>query len=99
MKKLSELVTVEEDNERLVLLKVKPDSFMDLVKLGFAGNETVFRVTKGKNHCCTTWRDNGTSHSHEWGVSGYDLVSHTMEMNTCDVKNCIVNDFKINIEG
>ena len=49
MKKLAELVKVEENNENCVLLKVKPKSSLELMKIGcFIGTERYFRVTKNK---------------------------------------------------
>ena len=40
MKKLAELVKVEENNENCVLLKVQPKSALELMKIGFFnGNE------------------------------------------------------------
>ena len=59
MKKLAELVKVEENNENCVLLKVKPKSSLELMKIGcFIGTERYFRVTKNKpfaTHTLTVW--------------------------------------------
>ena len=101
MKKLAELVKVEENNENCVLLKVKPKSTLELMKIGFFnGNEQYFRVTKSKRfamHTLTVWRKNENAWSISWGT---DIACVTeMQRKMClEVVDCIVNDFGISID-
>ena len=51
--KLCYLVDIIENNENCVILKVKDDKKLELIKLGyFDGNEEMIRLTKGKDHTC-----------------------------------------------
>ena len=101
MKRLAELVKVEENNENCVLLKVKPKSSIELMKIGFFnGNEQYFRVTKSKRfamHTLTVWRKNENAWSISWGT---DIACVTeMQRKMClEVVDCIVNDFGISID-
>lgn len=98
MTKLSEIVTVEADNEACVVLKVKEGKAMELITLGcFDGDETMFRVTKGDNHTATIWRGE-KSFSWEWGMNGYTLISDKVEEEQEAICNCIRNEFGIDIE-
>lgn len=99
MKKLSQLVTIKENNEECVILKVKKNQFENLIALGcFDGNETMFRLTKGRDHTCTVWRgeDNHT-YSWHWGESGYTLVSDKVDRQGSLIQNAIKDDFGIYI--
>lgn len=98
MTKLSELVTVEADNEACVVLKVKEGKAMELITLGcFDGNETLFRVTKGGNHTATIWAGE-KAWSWEWGMNGYTLVSDNVQEEQRVICNCIRNELGIDIE-
>jgi hypothetical protein len=98
MTKLSELVTVEADNEACVVLKVKEGKAMELITLGcFDGNETLFRVTKGGNHTATIWRGE-KAFSWEWGSGGYTLVSDKVKEEQRVICNCIRNELGIDLE-
>lgn len=97
MTKLSELVTVEADNETCVVLKVKEGKAMELITLGcFDGDETMFRVTKGNNHTATIWRGE-KAFSWEWGFNGYTLVSDKVKDEQRAICNCICNELGIDI--
>jgi len=49
--KLCYLVDIIENNEECVILKVKDNKTLDLIKLGyFDGNEELIRLTKGELH-------------------------------------------------
>ena len=96
--KLCDIVTVEVNNENCVVLKVKENSFMNLITLGcFDGKETMFRLTKGSDHTCTVWTSDGKSYSWHWGISGYTLVSEKMKEQGRLIARCIVDDFKISL--
>ena len=101
MKKLAELVKVEENNENCVLLKVKPKSTLELMKIGFFnGNEQYFRGTKRNRfamHTLAVWRKNENAWSISWGT---DIACVTeMQRKMClEVVDCIVNDFGISID-
>ena len=98
MVKLSELVILTVNNENCVVLKVKEGKAMELVTLGyFDGDETMFRVTKGKNHTCTIWRGD-KAFSWEWGMNGYTLISDKVKEEQKLICNCIRNEFNISIE-
>ena len=97
MTKLSELVTVEVNNEKCVVLKVKEGKAMELITLGcFDGNETMFRITKGDNHTATVWRGEKTF-SWEWGYSGYTLVSDKVKEEQRTICHCIRDELGIDI--
>lgn len=98
MKKLYELVTVEENNENCVVLKVKENMSLELIKIGcFDGNETLFRLTKGYDHTCTVWKGQ-SSFSWHWGQSGHTLVSPEISEMACQISRAIVDDFKIKLQ-
>lgn len=48
MKQLKELLEVVEKTDTMLLLKVKPNSQLDLIKNEFDGNETLFRLSFDK---------------------------------------------------
>lgn len=94
---LKNLVSVFANNADCVILEVKPNSFKELIKLGcFNGNETMIRLTKGKEHTCTIWE--GThNYSWHWGISGYTMVSHEMNQKRDLIVDTITNGFGIRI--
>lgn len=102
MKKLAELVKVEENNENCVLLKVKPKSSLELMKIGFfTGTEQYFRVTKNKHfatHTLTVWRKNENAWSINWGTDT-TCVTETARKMRLAVVDCIVKDFGISIDN
>ena len=99
-KRLANFVTIAENNENCVVLKIKKNAFMGLVGLGcFNGNETFIRLTKGGNHTCTVWHSDGKSVSWEWGNGGYTLVCDSLDKIGRLVQNCIEYDFGIVIKG
>ena len=77
---LKDLVKLEENNASCVILKIKRNSFKELIKLGcFGGDEKMIRVTKGRNHTFTVWHgEDNKSYSWSWGEGGYTLVSDSM---------------------
>lgn len=96
--KLKDLVTLEENNNACVVLKVKPNSFLELIKLGcFSGDETFIRLTKGRNHTCTIWTET-SNYSWYWGESGYTLVSDAMNEKRKHIVSTIENDFRISLK-
>ena len=98
-KKLSRMVTIIENNEKCVILKVKKNQFANLIGLGcFNGDETMFRLTKGSDHTCTVWHgENNNSYSWEWGISGYTLVSDSIKARGHLIAKCISDDLGIYI--
>lgn len=97
--KLCYLVDIIENNEDCVVLKVKDNKEMELIKLGyFDGNERLIRLTKGKNHTCTIfYNDNRKSLSWNWGESGFTLVSDNVTKMGELIESCITDDFDIYI--
>lgn len=100
MKKLHELVELVSNTEDAVVLKVKPNSEMDLICLGcFNGDETMFRLTKGKSTTCTVWTKSDSHYSWFWGESGYTLVSDTMRKKGHMILECVEDYFDIVVLG
>lgn len=96
MKSLVDLVTVIENNEECVLLEIKENSRMDLIKLGcFNGNEEMIRYTKGKNHTITIFEKDKQPYSWDFGESGYTLVSKQEDKIRRLVCDCIECDLDI----
>lgn len=94
-KRLCDLVEIEENNSDCVLLKVKENAKLDLIKLGcFEGNETMIRVTKGADNTFTIFTDE-SSYSWYHGESGYTLVSKSMDKKRFLILDCIEIDFDI----
>lgn len=97
--KLCYLVDIIENNEECVILKVKDNKKLDLIKLGyFDGNEELMRLTKGRNHTCTIFKTNGKSFSWYWGSSGCTLVSDNVSAMGKIIESCITEDFDIYID-
>lgn len=99
MKKLSTMVTITENNEQCVVLKVKKNQLANLISLGcFDGDETMFRLTKGYDHTCTVWHGSDNKHySWDWGESGYTLVSESVSRRGSMIQRAITDDFGIYI--
>ena len=96
--KLCYLVDIIENNEECVILKVKSNKKLDLIKLGcFDGNEELIRLTKGEDHTCTIFRTNDKPFSWHWGRSGYTLVSDNVSTMGKLIEACITEDFDIYI--
>lgn len=97
-KKLCNLVDIIDNNMDCVVLKVKDDAKLDLIKLGyFSGNEDIIRLTKGKNHTCSVFNKDGTNFSWYWGSSGCTLVSDMLSKKGKLIEECITEDFDIYI--
>ncbi len=98
MMKLCNLVDIEDNNIECVLLKVKEDARLDLIKLGyFTGNEEYMRLTKGQDHTCTIIDKDGKSFSWYWGISGHTLVTDETSKKGKLIQACIEEDFDIYI--
>ncbi len=96
--KLCYLVDILENNKDCVLLKVKEDARLDLIKLGcFTGNEELMRLTKGEDHTCTIINKDGTTFSWHWGKSGHTIVTDETSKKGKLIEECITEDFDIYI--
>ena len=96
--KLWNLVDIIDNNIDCVVLKVKDDARLDLIKLGyFTGNEDIIRLTKGENHTCSIFSKDGGNFNWYWGKSGYTLVSDEMKKKGKLIEECITEDFDIYI--
>lgn len=96
--KLCYLVDIVENNENCVILQVKDNKRLELIKLGcFDGNEELMRLTKGKNHTCTVFPKSGNPFSWKWGEGGYTLVSDRLSTMGKLIEACITEDFDIYI--
>ena len=100
MKKLHELVELISNTTEAVVLKVKPNSSLDLICLGcFSGDETLIRLTKGKTLVCTIWTGRGTNYSWQWGEGGFTLVTENMTKKGHMIQHCIEDYFDILVCG
>ena len=96
--KLCNLVDIIDNSLECVVLKVKDDARLDLIKLGyFTGDEDIIRLTKGENHICTVFHKDGKNYSWDWGKSGYTIVSEEMSKKGKLIEQCITEDFDIYI--
>lgn len=94
--KLKDIVELAANNDDCVVLKVKDGQEMNLISLGcFNGNETMMRLTKGRDVTCTLFRQGGKSFSWYWGISGYTLVSDQVSRMGRLIQDCIEKDFGI----
>lgn len=94
--RLCDITEVAANNNECVVLKVKEGHEMDLIALGcFDGNETMFRLTKGRTVTCTVFWKDGSSFSWHWGYAGYTLVSPNMDMKGRMIQRCIEQEFHI----
>ncbi len=100
MKKLFEIVDLVSNTKDAVVLKVKPNSEMDLICLGcFNGDETMFRLTKGEDVTCTVWTKKGSHYDWNWGTHGYTLVSEAMTKRGHMIQEAIENGFDIRVKA
>lgn len=75
MKEFWELVDIIENNERCVILKVKPDCAFDMIKLGcFDGDEEMIRYARDSDETITVFLKDGKHYS--W--SRCTLVTESM---------------------
>lgn len=96
--RLSQLVDLKVNNEECVILEVKPNRFSELIALGcFSGNEKLIRVTKGNNHTCTIWTEDGRNYSWNWGIGGHTLVSDAMHKKRALIVKTITKELGINL--
>ena len=94
--KLKDMVEMVVDNQDCVVLKVKDGQEMNLISLGcFNGDETMMRLTKGRDVTCTLFRRGGKSFSWHWGISGYTLVTDQVDRMGRLIQDCIEKDFGI----
>lgn len=99
-KRLCDLVALEDNSKDCVLLKVKDDVRpIDLIRLGFSGTETLFRVTKGNTQSTITmFHDRGRPESLEIGHST-SQVSGSMRKARTAILECVGLDFGIFTRG
>lgn len=93
---LSDIVTVLENNEREVVLKVKPFSSLALIRLGgFNGRETSFRITKGAHNTISVKENNMTT---LWiaGDNEKSMGERAQKIAHL-IKECVIYDFGIHI--
>ena len=90
---------VECINEQtFVLLKVKDGMEMDMIMTGlFEGDETMFRITKGDDHNCTTWYKNGKNWSWHHGLNGHTCVANSVWAAWREIERTITEDFGIKL--
>ena len=100
-KRLCEMVSLEENSKDCVLLKVKDDvNPIDLIRLGFSGTETMFRVTKGNTQSTITIfrSEKERLESIEVG-STTSYVSGSMRKVRREILECVGLDFGIFTRG
>lgn len=100
MNGLTKLVTIEHNDENSVILKVKKNKRLDLIKTGyFNGDEEMIRITKTKD-CCgiinyTFFLNNGK----HYGASENTLVSDDFKKTMNLVYETVHDDFGIHLRG
>ena len=100
MYELTKHVEILANNENCVVLKVKPESRIDLICIGcFNGNEDMIRLTKGVTQTITIFYDNKTFSSWYWGGGESKLVSDETKKLGEMVQRCLEDDFDICIHG
>ncbi|MBR3622128.1 MAG: hypothetical protein IKN43_02130 [Selenomonadaceae bacterium] len=63
------------NNSQCAILKVKDGHQQDLIALGiFDGDETMFRLTKGKIVTCTVFYKEREPYSWQWGGHGGETI-------------------------
>ncbi len=93
---LKNITAVAVNNNECVVLKVLEGHEMDLIALGcFDGNETMFRLTKGRGVICTVFANDKAPHSWEWGGGITTLVGHKTEEMGRKIQECIERGFGI----
>ena len=98
-KKLCDIVNLISNDEDCVILEVKPNSKMDLIKLGcFSGFETMFRLTKGEHRDCTIWTAE-SAFTFGWGGGHSTCVTSETSKAGSLIQECIAEDFNIVLEG
>lgn len=99
MKKLIDLIEIEDNNEKCVVLRVLKDSRLELIKLGcFNGNEELIRLTKGPTQTCTLFYKNHTIAQWQWGYGGTTVVDASTREAGKMIERCIMYDLDILIE-
>jgi hypothetical protein len=92
---LYDLTTLDCNNDNCVILNVKENTEIDLIRLGcFNGDETMFRLTKGNKVTCTVFTKNDKHYSWYWG-DGYTLVSDALWKRGQMIQKCIEKDYGI----
>ena len=100
MKKLCQLVELVSNTKDAVVVKVKPNSEMDLICLGcFNGDEAMFRITKGEDVTCTVWNKKGGHYSWFWGTHGYTCVSDEMTQRGHMIQEAIEHGLDIRVKA
>lgn len=93
--KLCNLVEIIENNMNCVVLKVKDNARLDLIKLGyFSGNEDLIRYTKGAKTTCTVINKDGTNYNWYWEEI---ILNNDLKKKRDLIRECITEDFDIYI--
>jgi hypothetical protein len=110
MKKLHEILEIaslrEDTDEKVLVLKVKPGSQMDLIGLGFNGNERLFRL---KVTGLTNWRhtnfycaffdsDLRKGSTFEWGGGSTTCAEGEFREHRDKIVNVAKNYFNFNMD-
>ena len=96
-KKLSNLVKIVENTVEYVLLEILPQSKLELMKLGFGGDEEYIRVAKGAQKVCTIWRKDSYI-TFDWGNKGYTVLSEGLQRQQQLIVACLTGDLDIYID-
>ena len=95
MKLLREIVDLKLNDRDFVILEVKEGHELDLIMLGFNGNEKMFRMSKsrhsGGEHDYTIFHNDGKSFSFSTNTLKSDGLRHMM----FKINECITGDFGI----
>lgn len=83
MKGLNELLEVYEKNRNTLILKVKPNSALDLIANGFDGNESLFRLENRDGYKSYTpffGEEFKRGSVFEWGTGGCTMASESFRL-------------------
>ena len=86
MKEFWEIVDIIENNHNCVLMKIKPNSTLDLIKLGcFEGDEDMIRFARDNGDTITVFTKDGKYYSWARGT----LVSDSMQVKRRMIMNYV----------
>lgn len=96
-KRLCDLVSLIHNDSACVVLEVKESTQpLDLIKLGFNGDETMFRMTKSKdNTSITIFREGEKPFSMNMGSGGTTIVPENLRIARSLICECVHLDFGI----
>lgn len=94
---LKDIVKIIENTPEHVLLEIQPNNRLNLMKLGFDGDEEYIRLRKGDQKICTIWKKDSYL-TWDWGRRGHTLISESLKIKQGVIVECIVRSLDIYID-